>query len=224
MIPPIPKSWSSDLADELAQPYYAKLEKFLSKEQLNQTIYPPAEKIFTALELTPYSKVKVLLLGQDPYVLKGQAHGLCFSIEDKNFKPLPPSLLNVYRELKNDVGVIAPNHGNLERWARQGVLMLNAVLTVREKTPNSHKERGWEFFTDAIIRKVNEKQTRVVLMLWGSFAQKKASLVDTTRHIILRAPHPSPKSKGFLGNKPFSKANEALREAGLSEIDWRLLP
>lgn len=224
MIPPIPKSWSTHLADQVVQPYFTELQKFVAQEQLSQTIYPPAEKIFTALRLTPYNKVKVLLLGQDPYVLKGQAHGLCFSIEDKKFKPLPPSLLNVYRELESDLGLTAPNHGNLASWARQGVLMLNAVLTVREKTPNSHKEKGWEFFTDAIIRKVNEKQSRVVFMLWGSFAQKKASLIDTSRHTILRAPHPSPKSKGFLGSKPFSKANAALREAGLSEINWRILP
>lgn len=222
MIPPIPKSWSSHLADQIAQPYYSELQQFVSQEQLSQTIYPPEEKIFTALRLTPYNKVKVLLLGQDPYVLKGQAHGLCFSIEDKKFKPLPPSLLNVYKELESDVGLVPPNHGNLEAWARQGVLMLNAVLTVREKTPNSHKDRGWEFFTNAIIRKVNEKQSRVVFMLWGSFAQKKASLIDTSRHTILRAPHPSPKSKGFLGSRPFSKANTALRDAALSEIDWRI--
>jgi uracil-DNA glycosylase len=222
MIPPIPKSWSSKLADQFDQPYYKKLNKFVAQEQLTHVIYPPAKKIFTALRLTPYKKVKVLLLGQDPYVLKGQAHGLCFSIEDRNFKPLPPSLLNIYRELRDDLGLTAPGHGNLESWARQGVLMINAVLTVREGLPNSHKKRGWESFTDAIIRKVNEKQDRVVFMLWGSFAQKKASLVDTSRHTVLKAPHPSPKSKGFLGSKPFSQANQALREAGISEIDWRI--
>jgi uracil-DNA glycosylase len=222
MIPTIPTSWSSQLAAEISKPYYAKLEQFLEAEQLTHTIYPPTEKIFTALRLTPYKGVKVLLLGQDPYVLKGQAHGLCFSIEDKAFKPLPPSLLNIYKELRDDVGVIAPNHGNLESWARQGVLMINAVLTVREGSPNSHKDKGWEMLTDAIIRKVNQKQNRVVFMLWGSFAQKKAALVDTTRHVVLKAPHPSPKSKGFLGSRPFSQANQALQEVGISEIDWRI--
>lgn len=176
MIPPIPNSWSTQLADQVAQPYFTKLNNFLAEEQLSQTIYPPSEKIFTALRLTPYSKVKVLLLGQDPYVLKGQAHGLCFSIEDKKFKPLPPSLLNVYRELESDIGLTAPNHGNLSAWARQGVLMLNAVLTVREKMPNSHKEKGWEVFTNAIIRKVNEKQSRVVFMFMGKLCSEKGKL------------------------------------------------
>lgn len=222
MIPPIPKSWSPQLIGEVSKPYYTQLEQFVEGEQQAHTIYPPSDKIFTALDLTPYKRVRVLLLGQDPYILKGQAHGLCFSIEDKTFKPLPPSLRNVYKELFDDVGVLTPNHGNLESWARQGVLMLNAVLTVREGQPNSHKDQGWETLTDTIIREVNKKLSRVVFMLWGSFAQKKASLVDATRHRVLKAPHPSPKSKGFLGSKPFSKANDALREVGLPEIDWRI--
>jgi uracil-DNA glycosylase len=222
MIPPIPTSWRPQLADEIDKPYFRQLEKFVDGEQQKQVIYPPADKIFAALKLTPYQDVKVLLLGQDPYVLKGQAHGLCFSIEDKKFRPLPPSLRNIYKELRDDLGLPTPEHGNLEHWARQGVLMLNAVLTVREGQPNSHKGQGWEVFTDEIIRKVNDKQSRVVFVLWGAYAQKKAKLVETARHTILKAPHPSPKSKGFLGSRPFSKVNQALREAGEAEIDWRL--
>ncbi len=177
MIPEIPNSWRKQLDGEREKPYFAELENFVTHEQKQYTIYPPAEKIFTALDLTAYEDTKVLLLGQDPYIQKGQAHGLCFSVEDKKAR-IPPSLKNIYRELKDDVGVTPPNHANLTDWAKQGILMLNVVLTVREGQSNSHKNKGWEIFIDEIIRLVNQKQETVVFVLWGKPAQQKIPLCN----------------------------------------------
>ena len=221
MIPEIPVSWQKHLAGEREKPYFAKLEEFVSKEQAEHTIYPPPEKIFNALELTSYEETKVLMLGQDPYIQKGQAHGLCFSVEDKTAR-IPPSLRNIYKELKDDLGVAPPRHANLTAWAKQGILMLNVVLTVREGQSNSHKNKGWEKFTDEIISLVNGKETLVVFVLWGAHAQKKIPLIDQTKHKIVQGAHPSPLATGFLGSRPFSKINEYLRESGQQEIDWRI--
>jgi uracil-DNA glycosylase len=218
----IPESWRSILADECDKPYFRKLEQFLDQERRAHSIFPPEEDIFSALEHTPYDDLRVLLLGQDPYHDDGQAHGLCFSVRP-GVKP-PPSLVNMYKELESDVGCRAPNHGYLVPWAKQGVLMLNAVLTVRAHKPNSHKDKGWETFTDAIIRKVNEKADPVVFVLWGGYAQKKAKLVDAKRHAVIQSAHPSPLSarSGFFGSKPYSSINSALRAAGKPEIKWEL--
>ncbi len=221
MIPEIPNDWRKLLAGEREKTYFKELESFVAEEQARYTIFPPADKIFTALKLTSHESTKVLLLGQDPYIKKGQAHGLCFSVEDKR-APVPPSLRNIYRELKDDVNVTSPNHANLSSWAEQGILMLNVVLTVREGQSNSHKNKGWETFTDEIIRLVNEKQETVVFVLWGKPAQKKIPLIDTEKHIIVQGAHPSPLARGFLGSRPFSKINEALRNANRGEIDWQI--
>ncbi len=218
----LPASWESVLAGETSQPYFKELSRFLAEERKSHTVFPPEDKVFSALELTPYEDVKVVLLGQDPYHDDGQAHGLCFSVLP-GVTP-PPSLVNIYKELHSDVGFRIPKSGYLARWAEQGVLMLNAVLTVRAHTPNSHKNKGWETFTDAILRKVAEKQERVVFVLWGGYAQKKAKLVDGSRHVILSSAHPSPLSarNGFFGSKPFSAINEALQQVGKPPIDWQI--
>ncbi|HET8845374.1 MAG TPA: uracil-DNA glycosylase, partial [Ktedonobacteraceae bacterium] len=176
----LPESWSELLASEIKQPYFQKLENFVDGERKEYAVYPPEPEVFSALELTPYEQVRVLLLGQDPYHDENQAHGLCFSVRP-GIKP-PPSLVNMFKEMRSDVGTSIPNNGYLVPWAKQGVLMLNAVLTVRAHTPNSHKNQGWERFTDAVIRKVNDKQQRVIFILWGAYAQKKRVLIDTTRH------------------------------------------
>lgn len=218
----LPESWHELLASEMKQPYFQKLEQFVDTERKEHTVYPPEPEVFSALDLTPYEQVRVLLLGQDPYHDANQAHGLCFSVRP-GIKP-PPSLVNMFKEMRSDIGTTIPNNGYLVPWAKQGILMLNAVLTVRAHTPNSHKNQGWERFTDAIIRKVNEKQQRVVFILWGAYAQKKRALIDTSRHAIVESAHPSPLSarNGFFGSKPFSAVNAALREAGEKEIDWQL--
>ena len=221
MIPKIPASWQKHLAGEREKPYFAELEKFVADEQEHHTIYPPPEKIFTALELTAYEDTRVLLLGQDPYIQTGQAHGLAFSVEDKRVR-IPPSLRNIYKELKDDIGVEPPHHANLTDWAKQGILMLNVVLTVREGESNSHKNKGWETFTDAIIRLVGEKKETVVFVLWGKPAQKKISLIDAEKHVIIQGAHPSPLARGFLGSRPFSQINQALKDARRGEIDWRI--
>jgi uracil-DNA glycosylase len=221
MIPEIPVSWQKHLAGEREKPYFVKLEEFVSAEQSEHTIFPPPEKIFNALELTSYEDTKVLLLGQDPYIQKGQAHGLCFSVEDKAAR-IPPSLRNIYKELKDDLGVTPPKHANLTAWAKQGILMLNVVLTVREGQSNSHKNKGWEKFTDEIIRLVSRKETPVVFVLWGAHAQKKIPLIDQEKHKVVQGAHPSPLATGFLGSRPFSKINEYLRESGQEEIDWQI--
>ncbi len=218
----LPSSWHSLLAQELEQPYFQVLQRFVDDERQHYTVFPSEQDVFNALKLAPYEDVNVLLLGQDPYHDDNQAHGLCFSVRP-GIKP-PPSLVNMYKELQSDVGFRIPNNGYLVPWAQQGILMLNAVLTVRAHTPNSHKGHGWEIFTDAIIRRVNAKESPVIFVLWGAYAQKKISLIDTSRHTIIQSAHPSPLSarNGFFGSKPFSAINEALRKSGKPEIDWQL--
>ena len=218
----LPASWQGVLGSELTKPYFKSLQTFVEGERKAHTVYPPADKVFAAFEHTPYNKVSVLLLGQDPYHGEGQGHGLCFSVLP-GVKP-PPSLANIYKELQSDVGCKIPNHGYLVKWSEQGVLMLNAVLTVRAHTPNSHKDKGWEQFTDAAIAAVNAKPDRMVFVLWGGYAQKKAKLIDTTRHVIVQSAHPSPLSayNGFFGSRPFSKINAALKAAGKPIINWRI--
>ena len=222
VIPPIPPAWESILGEETTKPYFKKLHAFLEQEHEKYTIYPPVPDIFNALKLTPFQNVNVLLLGQDPYHDENQAHGLCFSVRPGI--PPPPSLLNIFKELRNDVGCRIPNNGYLVPWAEQGILMLNAVLTVRAHQPNSHKNKGWETFTDKVIHAVGEKEDRVVFLLWGAYAQKKVKLIDTKRHVIIQSPHPSPLSanRGFFGSGPFSRVNMALRQAGKPEIDWQI--
>lgn len=221
-LPPIPASWQSVLADETKKPYYVELSRFVTEERREHQVFPPREDVFSALALTPYEDVNVVLLGQDPYHDDGQAHGLCFSV--KPGVGAPPSLVNMYKELKTDVGFRVPNNGYLVPWAKQGVLLLNAVLTVRAHSPNSHKNQGWETFTDAVLKKVSEKTDPVVFVLWGAYAQKKAKLVDTSRHVVLMAAHPSPLSAraGFFGSKQFSAINAALKKNGKPQIDWQL--
>lgn len=218
----LPASWQSVLTEEFNKPYFQQLDSFVSEERKNHTIFPPEEDVFSAFELTPYDKVNVLLLGQDPYHDDNQAHGLCFSVRP-GIKP-PPSLINMYKELKTDVNFRIPNHGYLIDWARQGMLMINAVLTVRAHTPNSHKDKGWEKFTDAVISKVNEKTDPVVFVLWGGYAQKKEKLINSSQHKIIKCAHPSPLSarSGFFGSKVFSKINETLESVGKPAINWEL--
>jgi uracil-DNA glycosylase len=219
---PLPASWRSVVGDELEKPYFAKLAAFLDEERRRHDVFPPEGEVFSALRLTPYKNVRVLILGQDPYHDDGQAHGLAFSVAP-GVAP-PPSLVNIFRELESDTGCPRPESGSLVAWARRGVLLLNAVLTVRAHEPNSHKNKGWERFTDEVIRAVSAKPSPVVFILWGAYAQKKRDLVDTSRHTILASAHPSPLSarRGFFGSRPFSKANAHLAEAGEGEIDWCL--
>jgi uracil-DNA glycosylase len=218
----IPESWHAHLDAEIHKPYFQKLIQFVDEERQNHEVFPPEEDVFSAFRHTPYDQVNVFLLGQDPYHDNNQAHGLCFSVRP-GIKP-PPSLVNMYKELKEDVGFQIPNNGYLVPWSDQGILMLNAVLTVRAHTPNSHKNHGWEKFTDAVIRAVNEKKDPVIFVLWGGYAQKKLSLIDTSRHVVIQSAHPSPLSarNGFFGSKPFSKINEILRAEGKPEINWQL--
>jgi uracil-DNA glycosylase len=218
----LPKSWHDAVGGEFELPYFEKLEAFVDGERARHEVFPPEEDVFNAFEATPLKEVKVLLLGQDPYHDVGQAHGLCFSVRP-GVKP-PPSLANMFKELRDDVGCPIPNNGYLVPWAEQGVLMLNAVLTVRAHEPNSHKGKGWETFTDAVIRAVSAKDDSVVFVLWGGYARKKAALVDASRHTVVESAHPSPLSarSGFFGSKPYSKINGALRASGKREIDWRI--
>lgn len=218
----LPESWRTVLGEQLDKPYFHQLGQFVDAERAEHTVFPPEEDVFSAFGHTPYERVNVLLLGQDPYHDTNQAHGLCFSVRP-GIKP-PPSLANMYKELKSDLGCAIPNNGYLVPWAEQGMLMINAVLTVRAHTPNSHKGKGWEQFTDAVIRAVNEKDSQVIFVLWGAYAQKKAALIDGSRHVIIQSAHPSPLSakNGFFGSRPFSKINAALREAGKQEIDWQI--
>jgi uracil-DNA glycosylase len=221
-VPPIPTSWKRVLADEFAKPYWAELQKFVATEREEHTVYPPEDEVYTAFQLTPFEEVRVFLLGQDPYPGPGQAHGLCFSV--KPGVPLPGSLRNIFKELHDDLGIKPPKSGYLAKWAEQGMLMLNAVLTVRAGQPNSHKGKGWEHFTDDVIRQVGENDDPVVFVLWGAYAQKKIKLIDTDKHTIIQSAHPSPLSaaNGFFGSKPFSKINTALKKHGHKPIDWNL--
>lgn len=218
----MPDNWKEILSDEFDKSYFINLENFLDDEFNSKNIYPSKENIFNAFKYTDYDDVKVLLLGQDPYHGKGQAHGLSFSVLDGI--ALPPSLKNIYKELETDLGIKPVKSGNLEKWAKQGVLMLNAVLTVRESEANSHKSKGWEKFTDSVIKKLNERNKPVIFLLWGNYAKKKASLIDQSKHIVIEGIHPSPLSAsgGFFGSKPFSKINDNLKKLGEKEINWNL--
>jgi uracil-DNA glycosylase len=218
----VPRSWHPLVAAELDKPYFRHLEAFLAEDGQSHTIYPPEQDIFNALRLTPYDTVRVLILGQDPYHNEGQAHGLAFSVRPG--VKAPPSLANIFKELRHDIGCPIPSHGYLAPWAERGVLLLNTVLTVRAHEANSHKGKGWERFTDAVIQALSGRETPVVFVLWGSPAQKKVGLIDTTRHTIIQSVHPSPLSarSGFFGSKPFSQINAALRAAGAAEVDWCL--
>jgi uracil-DNA glycosylase len=222
MVMKVPDPWSTVIGEELAKPYFSNLEQFVNNERANFTIYPKEDEVFSALEYTPYEQVRVLILGQDPYHGPKQAHGCSFSV--RPHVPLPPSLVNIYKELQTDLGCTPPDHGCLVPWARQGVLLLNTVLTVQDGIANSHQGKGWEQFTDAVFRAVNRLPTRVVFILWGNSARKKAELVDLSRHFVIQSAHPSPLSahNGFFGSRPFSRTNAALREAGLPEINWQL--
>lgn len=215
-------SWLAELADEFETPTMAKLREFLVEEKKKHIVYPPGKEIFNALNTTPLDKVKVVILGQDPYHGPGQAHGLCFSV--KRGIPPPPSLQNIFKELGTDIGMATPSHGELTAWAERGVLLLNTSLTVRAHAPQSHSGKGWEEFTDRVIEVLNEKREHLVFLLWGSPAQRKAERVDPRRHCILKAPHPSPLSayRGFFGCRHFSKTNAYLVSHGIAPIDWRL--
>ncbi|MFO0863858.1 MAG: uracil-DNA glycosylase [Gemmataceae bacterium] len=217
----LPNDWHDLLAMELDQPYFRELGEFVDEERRQHAVYPPAEDVFNAFKLTPFASVRVLLLGQDPYHGEGQAHGLCFSVRPGIRKP--PSLVNIFKELNADLGVPIPKDGHLDAWAKHGVLLLNAVLTVRANEPNSHKNRGWEHFTDAVIRKLNDREKPVVFAFWGGFAQKKEKLVSHDRHAVVKAAHPSPLSaKKFLGSLPFTAINQALEACGQQHVAWNL--
>ncbi|CCF14438.1 uracil-DNA glycosylase [Brevibacillus laterosporus GI-9] len=214
--------WAPLLEDEFQKPYYLQLREFLRNEYATKTIYPDKYDIFNALHHTPYQQTKVVILGQDPYHGPNQAHGLSFSV-NRGTK-IPPSLVNIYKELRDDLGCFIPNHGYLVSWAKQGVLLLNTVLTVRDGEANSHKGRGWELFTNRVIEEINKRDKPVVFILWGRHAQDKKSMIDTNRHYILESVHPSPlsASRGFFGTKPFSKANQFLVKIGEEPIDWQI--
>jgi uracil-DNA glycosylase len=219
----ISNDWLPELQEEFHKDYYKKLFEFVKEEYSTHVVYPPADDIFNALHLTPLKNVKVLILGQDPYHEPGQAHGLSFSVLPGK-ADTPPSLVNIYKELGDDLGCYVPNNGYLKKWADQGVLLLNTVLTVRAHQANSHRGRGWENFTDAIIRAVNEQDRPIVYMLWGRPAQMKKSMLNNPKHLILEAPHPSPLSayRGFFGCKHFSKCNDFLQKNGVAPIDWQI--
>ena len=218
----IGNDWDNILADEWSKPYYIALRQFLKAEYSTQRIYPHMNDIFNALHYTSFEDTKVVIIGQDPYHGAGQAHGLCFSVQ-RGVEP-PPSLKNIYKELNSDIGMEIPSHGELTAWARQGVLLLNTVLTVREASPNSHKDKGWEIFTDRVIAELDKKQTPVVFLLWGANARRKAEKISNPIHKKLITVHPSPLSayNGFFGCSHFSKANQILTESGQTPIDWRL--
>ena len=221
-MPPISGSWEKALKGEFSKDYYKKLFVKIQEEYQTRTIYPPADDIFNAFHFTPLEEVKVVILGQDPYHDPGQAHGLCFSVKPQ--VPIPPSLVNIYKELEDDLGCYIPNNGYLEKWARQGVLMLNTVLTVRAHQANSHKDLGWEQFTDAAIRVLAEQDRPMVFVLWGKPAQRKKEMIHNPKHLILESPHPSPLSayRGFFGSRPFSRINAYLEQNGLEPIDWQI--
>ncbi|HLO58597.1 MAG TPA: uracil-DNA glycosylase [Bacteroidales bacterium] len=219
--PQIEPSWKEVLNDEFGKSYFAGLKEFLLEEREKYTVFPPGGLIFNAFRLTSFDNVKVVIIGQDPYHGAGQAHGLCFSVPPGI--PAPPSLVNIFKEIEKDLGIPVPNHGCLENWAKQGVLLLNATLTVRANQPGSHQRRGWENFTNSVIQRLSEKRVGLVFLLWGKFAQEKEALIDTNKHYILKAAHPSPYSayNGFFGCRHFSKTNEILRKHGIDEINWK---
>lgn len=214
--------WTPFLKEEFEKEYFKKCNEFIKREYETKTIYPNKDSLFTAFEITDYSQVKVVLLGQDPYHQPNQAHGLCFSVQKD--QKIPPSLLNMYKELQNDYGYPIATHGNLISWAKQGVFLLNTILTVEESKPLSHYRIGWETFTDHVISKLNERKEPIVFLLWGKNARDKKTLITNKQHLILEAPHPSPLSahRGFFGSKPYSKANEFLRKNQQTEINWKI--
>ena len=216
----ISNDWLAELGPEFKKPYYAKLYEFVKNEYNTKQVFPPSEEIFTAFHLTPLSQVKVVIIGQDPYHNDGQAHGLCFSVAEG--VPNPPSLQNIFKEIQSDLGKPLPPNGDLTRWANQGVLLLNATLTVRAHQAGSHQRKGWEEFTDAAIRALAEQREHIVFILWGAYAQKKGAFIDRNKHLVLSSAHPSPLSAyhGFFGNKHFSRANEYLTAHGESPIQW----
>ncbi|MBQ6575443.1 MAG: uracil-DNA glycosylase [Lachnospiraceae bacterium] len=218
----IDNEWLAPLKQEFSKPYYAKLYRFVNDEYKRSVIFPPKQDVFRAYEMTPIDKVKVLILGQDPYHEPGQAHGLCFSVTPGT--DIPPSLVNIYKELHDDIGCSIPNNGYLIKWAEQGVMLLNTVLTVRAHAANSHRGKGWEQFTDATIAALNKEDRPIVYMLWGRNAGEKASMLDNPKQLVLTAPHPSPLSayKGFFGCRHFSKANDFLSANGITPIDWQI--
>jgi len=220
--PQIEESWREVLQKEFDSVYFKLLKLFLIEEKKKYKIYPPGPQIFTAFNLTPFDNVKVVILGQDPYHGSGQAHGLCFSVQD-GIKP-PPSLINIFKEIESDLGIKMPQSGNLTHWAKQGILLLNATLTVRASVAGSHQKKGWETFTDSVIKTISENKEGVIFILWGNYAQAKTSLIDSEKHFILKAAHPSPLSahNGFLGCKHFSKTNQLLTQQGKAPIDWQL--
>jgi uracil-DNA glycosylase len=216
----IAPSWKEKLQSEFNKSYFHELTGFVKEEYKTHTIYPPGREIFKAFDCADFENVKVVIIGQDPYHGRGQANGLCFSVHAGI--PMPPSLKNIFKEIQQDLGKPFPENGDLERWARQGVLLLNATLTVRESSPGSHQNKGWETFTDAVIKLISEQKENIVFLLWGAYAQKKGEMIDRSKHLVLMAPHPSPFSadRGFFGCKHFSQTNAYLRSKGLKEIDW----
>jgi uracil-DNA glycosylase len=220
--PQIDQSWKEILKPEFEAEYFAKLREFLINEKRSNVVYPPGKKIFAAFNCTPFHEVKVVILGQDPYHGPGQAHGLCFSVPHGVAKP--PSLLNIFKEINLDLGLPMPNHGNLEKWASQGVLLLNATLTVRANMAGSHQNKGWEIFTDAAIKQLSERKEGIIFILWGNYAQAKQNLIDSNRHYVLKSVHPSPlsASRGFFGCHHFSETNRLLELQGKTKIDWSL--
>lgn len=221
--PTIEDSWKQALSEEFQKPYFSDLKQFLVAQiEEKKTIFPPPQRIFAAFKHTPFDQVKVVILGQDPYHGPGQANGLCFSVADGVKQP--PSLQNIFKELRDDVGIPIPKNGNLEKWADQGVLLLNAILTVQARQAASHQGKGWEAFTDAVIQKLSAEREGIVFLLWGKYAQEKGNVIDTSKHFVLQAPHPSPFSahSGFFGCKHFSKTNDILKAQGKEPIDWSL--
>ena len=216
----IAPSWRLRLEEEFSKPYFTQLIDFVRTEYKTHVVYPPGKEIFRSFDVCDFDQVKVVIIGQDPYHGPGQANGLCFSVRDGI--RMPPSLVNIFKEIKGDLGKPIPSSGDLERWASQGVLLLNATLTVRDSTPGSHQNKGWETFTDAVIKKISDEKENVVFLLWGAYAQKKGEVINRQKHLVLLSPHPSPFSadRGFFGNKHFSKTNDYLKSKGQKEIDW----
>ena len=216
----ISESWKPLLKEEFSKPYFRNLADFVREEYRNYKIYPPGSQIFNAFDRCSFEQLKVVIIGQDPYHGPGQANGLCFSVADDI--RVPPSLVNIFKEIRDDLGKAIPENGNLERWAKQGVLLLNATLTVRSNTPGSHQNKGWEEFTDSVIKLISDRKTNIVFMLWGAYAQRKGEIIDQSKHLVLASPHPSPFSanRGFFGNRHFSKTNDYLSEKGFSPVDW----